>query len=128
MMERCYSEHRKEKAPTYIGCSVSPEWHNFQVFAVWFYENYIDGYELDKDIKIKGNKVYCPDACMFVSPADNSEKASAKEYVFLSPEGERVNIYNLSKFCRNNNLNRASMGMVNAGKHDHHKGWKKPKQ
>jgi hypothetical protein len=66
MLERCYSEEYHKKQPTYIGCSVDERWHNFQVFAKWFEENYIEGYELDKDILLKGNKIYSPETCCFV--------------------------------------------------------------
>lgn len=33
---------------------------------------------LDKDIKYKGNKVYCPSACMFVTTSDNSKAVPFK--------------------------------------------------
>ena len=45
----------------YLDVTVCEEWHNFQNFAKWFYENYyeISGEKmrLDKDILIKGNKM-----------------------------------------------------------------------
>ena len=66
MIGRCYDESIQDKNPTYKGCAVCDTWHNYQNFAEWFNENYIDGYELDKDIKIKGNRVYSPEACMLV--------------------------------------------------------------
>ncbi|MFT8312942.1 MAG: hypothetical protein ABF633_01660 [Clostridium sp.] len=70
MMTRCYNKKWQEKFPTYIGCSVCDEWHDYQVFAKWFYDNYyiINGHrmDLDKDILIKGNKIYSPNTCVFV--------------------------------------------------------------
>lgn len=70
MIRRCYSKKFQERNPTYKDCEVCPEWHNFQVFAEWYYENYykIDGEVmcLDKDILWKGNKIYSPDTCIFV--------------------------------------------------------------
>jgi predicted transport protein len=70
MLRRCYSDKFQEKEPTYKGCLVCEEWHNFQNFAKWFDENYytIDGdfMCLDKDILHKGNKLYLPDNCVFV--------------------------------------------------------------
>lgn len=69
MLERCYDKKCQEKYPTYIGCSVDEKWHNFQVFAEWFEENYkphMHGWHLDKDILKKGNKVYSPETCCFV--------------------------------------------------------------
>lgn len=66
MIHRCYSEKYQQKQPTYIGCSVDERWHNFQVFAKWYYENYVEEFELDKDILIEGNKIYSPETCCFV--------------------------------------------------------------
>ncbi|WP_296193703.1 MULTISPECIES: hypothetical protein [unclassified Psychrobacter] len=68
MIRRCYSENSHIKAPTYINCSVDDRWHNFQNFAAWFHGKggYKKGYQLDKDILVKGNKVYSEDNCCFV--------------------------------------------------------------
>lgn len=70
MLQRCYDEKFQEKHPTYKGCSVCKEWLNFQNLAKWYEENYyeIDGQRMcvDKDILIKGNKIYSPQTCMFV--------------------------------------------------------------
>ena len=74
MIKRCYCNNYQEQYPTYKGCYVCDEWHNFQVFADWFEVNYpsgFDGYHIDKDILIKGNKVYGPDTCKIVSPSEN---------------------------------------------------------
>ena len=75
MLERCYSEKYQIKRPTYIGCSVSEDWFNFQVFANWFYDEtngYKEGYQLDKDILKKGNKIYSPETCCFVPQEINT--------------------------------------------------------
>lgn len=72
MIKRCYNEKYHKKQPTYIGCSVCEEWHNFQVFAEWFEENYTENCALDKDILVKGNKVYSPDTCCFVPAVINN--------------------------------------------------------
>mgnify|MGYP001235079878 CR=1 FL=1 len=70
MIERCYNIEYNIKYPTYMGCLVVEEWHNFQNFAQWFYENYnpeiMEGWHLDKDILVKGNKLYSPETCCFV--------------------------------------------------------------
>ena len=70
MLERCYSERELKRKPTYIDKQVCEEWHNFQNFAKWFDDNYyeVDGerMHLDKDIIIKGNKIYSPETCVFV--------------------------------------------------------------
>lgn len=65
MMLRCYDENIHKEYNTYTNCIVCNEWHNYQIFAEWFYENYIEGYQLDKDLRLYGNKLYSPKTCMF---------------------------------------------------------------
>jgi len=66
LMERSYSDNYKKLKPTYKDVTVCEEWHCFQNFAEWYFENNIADYQLDKDILIKGNKVYSPETCCFV--------------------------------------------------------------
>ncbi len=76
MFIRCYNIGELKKHPTYVGCYICEEWHNFQVFAKWFDENYNDeimnSWHLDKDILTKRNKIYGPDTCCFVPSEINS--------------------------------------------------------
>lgn len=125
ILKRCYCEKTQVKQPTYIGCSVDTIWHEFQSFAEWFDKNHIEGYHLDKDIKIKGNKVYSPETCIFVSRNENNVEARAKHYVFIDPDGNEVKIYNMTEFCRNKNLSRGHMSSVSIGARKHHRGWTK---
>lgn len=66
MLQRCYNESYQEKYPTYKDCSVAEEWHNFQNFAKWYEDNYVEDFELDKDIVNKENKIYSAQNCCFV--------------------------------------------------------------
>jgi len=68
MIIRGYNKKYKTKYPTYKDCTVDKEWHNFQVFAKWYtrHEFYGLGYELDKDILVRGNKVYSANTCSLV--------------------------------------------------------------
>ncbi len=62
----------------------------------------------------------------FGKPASpKSITAMAKHYTFTNPSGERVEIYNMNKFCRDNGLNLGRMIQVNKGREAQHKGWKK---
>lgn len=72
MLFRCYDTKYQIKFPTYIGCTVDKSWYNFQTFAEWCEQNYVENYELDKDILIKGNKIYSPNLCCFVPHEINS--------------------------------------------------------
>ena len=125
MFERCYSQKYQKKNPTYIGCTVEPEWHNFRNFEEWFNKTYKHGLCLDKDIKIPGNRVYGPSACILVTQKENNIKAKAKYYVFLSPDGTRHEVYNLAEFSRKHGLDDSSMARVHNGKRPHHRGWTK---
>lgn len=70
MLRRCYDPYYLNKYPTYIDVYVCDEWHNFQNFAQWWEENVYncnnERMHLDKDILIKGNKIYSPETCIIV--------------------------------------------------------------
>ena len=72
MMKRCYCSSYHESQPTYIECSVCPEWVTFSNFKTWMESQDWQGKEIDKDILQIGNKVYSPETCMFVTRAINS--------------------------------------------------------
>ena len=72
ILRRCYDPKFHVRQPTYIGCSVCDEWLYFPTFKTWFDENYVDGYQLDKDLLVDGNKEYGPDTCIFVPSQINS--------------------------------------------------------
>lgn len=74
MLTRCYYENYHNRFPTYTGCATDQQWHNFQEFAEWcqWQVGFNEGYVLDKDIIIKGNKIYGPETCVFVPSEINS--------------------------------------------------------
>lgn len=70
---RSYDEKVKEKYPTYKDVTCCEEWLLYDNFYEWLHEqeNYDkwhdnDGWHLDKDILIKGNKMYSPNYCCLV--------------------------------------------------------------
>ena len=74
MLKRCYDENWRKEHPTYKDCSTCTEWHDYQVFAEWFLDNYDNNLKypsLDKDILIKGNKLYSPMTCLIVEMSEN---------------------------------------------------------
>ena len=125
MLYRCYDERAANTHPTYGDCYVCREWHNFSVFHGWYMANYKRGCELDKDIKVKGNKKYSPETCIFATP-DENKKANAKTYRVVSPVGEVLIIKNMATFCKSNNLSHSDMSMVCSGKRGTHKGYTSP--
>lgn len=67
MLERCHCPKSLAKRPTYRGCSVHPDWCNFQNFAEWYKRQYFaECWDLDKDLIVEGNKIYSADTCVFV--------------------------------------------------------------
>ena len=72
MLQRAYSDKYKSTNPTYTGVEVCADWHIFSNFLVWFKDNYVEGYQLDKDILVNGNKIYGPRTCIFVPSNINS--------------------------------------------------------
>ena len=76
MLRRCFCPKHKLRFPTYVGVTVCNEWLYFGNFLEWVnrevgYGGRKKGFALDKDLLIKGNKVYCPEACSFVPDAIN---------------------------------------------------------
>jgi len=82
MFTRCYDPIVTERNKSYVDSTIIEEWHSFQNFAKWYEENwkpYMEGWHLDKDILIKGNKVYSPETCCFVPPEINNLFTSRKK-------------------------------------------------
>ena len=80
VLARCYDENFHSKVPSYLGCSVSSNFRYFPYFKDWcskqigFDSKDEKGrsFALDKDILVKGNKVYSEDTCCFVPQEINT--------------------------------------------------------
>lgn len=67
MLKRCYSDRYHLLQPTYANCTVCDEWLIFSRFKEWFDTQHKEpGWQIDKDLLCVGNKIYCPDFCVFV--------------------------------------------------------------
>lgn len=71
MLNRVLNDKYKENQPTYIGASVCNDWLLFSNFRKWMMTQDWIGKELDKDIRVVGNKTYSPDHCLFVTKEVN---------------------------------------------------------
>lgn len=72
MLKRGYSEGLKSRYPSYLGVTVCDEWLTFSNFKGWMQQQSWEGKQLDKDLLIRGNKIYSPDTCVFVSKLVNT--------------------------------------------------------
>ncbi len=61
----------------------------------------------------------------WMSNGDNIDYSQSGTYKFLF-NGELIEVSNLSKFCRDNNLSQGNMSSVLTGKRKSHKGYRKP--
>lgn len=93
ILRRCYKTQEHKNFHTYKDCTICNEWKIFSNFYSWFLVNYIEGYDIDKDIIKQGNRVYSPDTCCFVPHIINSsilckvkKKSEYPTGVWFNPE------------------------------------------
>ena len=79
ILGRAYCEKFSNRHPAYKDVTVCDEWLNFQNFAKWYYSQKFStekvgdrNYHLDKDLMVRGNKVYSPETCCFIPSEINN--------------------------------------------------------
>lgn len=143
MIGRCY--HPKNGSYSNYGAkgiTVCEKWLTYEGFLEDV--DKIDGYELkpllagdlqlDKDIKVQGNKIYSLECCTFVSRSKNSGNRGNNQW-FIAINyftSEVIQTNNREEFCRNFNLDSSTCWRVlqtsvgdyyNNKKYLQHKGW-----
>lgn len=92
MIRRCYSAVYQKGKPTYIGCTVEPEWLRFSKFLEYFNNLPFSecaetgGYQFDKDILSDGRRGYFKGCVCFVPTEINQvfiKESKAKGYSLL---------------------------------------------
>lgn len=110
MLHRCYM--RSENYKAYWDCTVCDEWHNFQRFCDWFKGNYKDGFELDKDTLVSGNKVYGPSTCVFISKHENLSAKSKSITMMNGISGEIYRFNSLTDAARSTGVSVATISRL----------------
>ena len=75
MLGRCYSEKGRQKLQSYDNCAVSENFKKYSYFYEWVNKQVgfgNIGFELDKDLLIKGNKIYSESTCVFIPSEINA--------------------------------------------------------
>ena len=79
MLKRCYGEKRHLRHPTYKDCEAGNSFKSYEYFYEWCHSQIGFGNEgdenpfhLDKDLLVKGNKVYSENTCVFIPQEINS--------------------------------------------------------
>lgn len=85
-----YSNMCNRISNIYNGCSLDSRWGNLSGFKAWHDSNCVNGWELDKDLLYAGNRVYGPDACVFLPPTINSILAGG---VYTKKTGLPAGVY-----------------------------------
>ena len=80
-LERSYCPKYQEIFPTYIGCSASENFKLYSYFHDWCQSQIgfaQKGFQLDKDLLLRGSKVYSEDTCLFLPSELNNLLISSK--------------------------------------------------
>lgn len=117
---RCNSTTSKHyKSYGALGVTICKEWGTINGFINsvdkvdgWDEELFLQGeLHLDKDLKIKGNKVYSPETCMFVKREVNTKfrPNASRDITGLSPDNELHEFSNYSEFGKIHGLDKGNI-------------------
>jgi hypothetical protein len=82
MLNRCFNSSFKIRNPSYLDCRISDDWLDYCNFLDWYDQQYYEnGWQLDKDILFKGNKLYSEENCILVPLEINN--------LFINRKGDR---------------------------------------
>lgn len=136
MLARCYSPtNPKYKTYGANGVRVCDRWLCFENYLADFSK--LEGYDehnlrniqLDKDTKIKGNKLYSPETCVFISASENSKemnrRVTQRYFIATSPEGDTLESNNQREFAKEYGLDYKGINAVltNRKGQKFHRGW-----
>lgn len=127
IMERCYSPKYKKKKPTYENVVCCDEWLCYQNFYEWLhkqlnFDKWLNGnrWAIDKDILVKGNKIYSPETCCLVNERINGLFVKADSIRGEYPVGVI--------FHKDHGCFEAQIQNQITGKRDHYTGFNTPEK
>ena len=106
LLNRTVNPERGKTLPTYTDVTICEEWLSYSAFKEWFDDptnGYKEGYSLDKDILVKGNKIYSPTTCCFVPQDVNVLFTKRKKSRGGCPIG--VHVGTNGKYCASLGIN-----------------------
>ena len=128
MLQRCYSTEENKNNLSYKDCIVDKRWHNFQNFCedvkhLKGYSEWKKGqkdkrnkYELDKDIKVKGNRVYGRNTCILAHQSENlsmtNRRGTMTGLIYIATRMSDAYIEEFTKqkeFCKKYDLNTSTV-------------------
>lgn len=122
MLERCTNRFQDEY-PTYIGVSCSENFKSYSFFYEWCnnqigFGNIDDNgksWHLDKDLLVKGNKLYSESVCVFVPHRINSLLTKSNSSRGEWPVGVHLNkmAKKFAASCNNGTHKRKYLGLFN---------------
>lgn len=81
LLKRCYNPKYHQRQPSYVGCAVSENFKSYSYFYEWCQSQIgfnQEGFQLDKDLILKGSKFYSEDTCLFLPRQLNTLLISSK--------------------------------------------------
>jgi hypothetical protein len=93
MLSRCYSRKTQKMQNTYIGCYVSENFKSRAYFEEWCrnQQGFNLGWNLDKDLLFKHNKLYSESTCVFLPKEINLALTKRQNDRGLHPIGVYLN-------------------------------------
>lgn len=108
MLKRCFDLKYKIKHSTYKGVICCKEWLLYENFYEWLhgqdnFNKWLNGFNwnLDKDILIKGNKIYSPETCCLVPVNVNNLFTKSNKIRGDLPIGVTKDKYGFQAKCNN---------------------------
>lgn len=103
LLMRHYCKSYKLRIQTYEDTAICEEWFRFSSFKCWMEKQDWEGKQLDKDLLIRGNKLYSSNTCIFIDPKVNTfiiERKSARGEYMLGVSFHKMS-NKLRADCRN---------------------------